>query len=94
MRFPLGLYRVNGNSMFPTLAHGQIVVGLKNKSPRPGDIVVIYLQKPIIKRLIRIDGDNLWIEGDNSDASTDSRQFGSIKAKYLEAVIIWPRRKK
>jgi len=91
MRLPLGLYRVSGHSMHPTLRHGQLLVGSRRRAPEPGDIIVIYRHQPLIKRLVRVEPAGYWIEGDNPPGSTDSRNFGYIEPKYLDAVIIWPR---
>ncbi len=39
----------------------------------------------MIKRVVRWDarGEGWWVEGDNSAASTDSRQFGSVPADLI-----------
>jgi len=42
----------------------------------------------LIKRLIRIDASGLWLEGDNPDASTDSRQLGPLPVNLLIGVVV------
>ena len=87
-RFPFGLYRVNGHSMHPTYSPGDTLLGLRWIRPKPGQVVVLHRDKPLIKRIIRITPEGIWIEGDNPDYSTDSRQFGYVPSSSVEAVIV------
>jgi nickel-type superoxide dismutase maturation protease len=89
MKWPLGLYRVVGDSMRPTYKPGDTLLGLRWFTPKPGQIVVAQTGIPLIKRIIRFDGNQIWIEGDNRSASTDSRHFGPIAPDKLEAKIIF-----
>lgn len=67
----LGIVRVTGNSMDPTLADGQFLVGLKINGILPievsrGDIVTILCEdtdKIIIKRVIALPGDRVELSG-------------------------------
>lgn len=89
MKWPLIIRRVSGESMLPVLKPGQIVIGLAFGRLRPGRIVIIShggMEK--IKRVGRIDGDKLYIIGDNAAASTDSRHFGWVSRKHVVAQII------
>ena len=86
------LYRtiaVSGSSMSPTYNDGDwllfvalppVVMGKPLRLV--GKVVVIerenYPGIYFIKRVIRADKTGLWVEGDNTEASTDSRQWGSI----------------
>ena len=36
-------------------------------------------------------GDQLYVLGDNSAESSDSRQFGAVNRAYVIARVIWPR---
>jgi len=84
--------RVVGGSMLPTLWPGRIVFGWGPAKPRVGDMVILShdgLEK--IKRVHRIDGQRLYIVGDNSQASTDSRHFGWIHESQVLARVVWPR---
>ncbi len=77
--------------MLPTLTSGDTLIGSARVRPRVGRIVVLNQRgRSIIKRVVRIERDQIWIEGDNAAASTDSRQFGYIDSDKVEAVIIWP----
>lgn len=84
--------RVVGGSMLPALWPGRIVFGWGPAKPRVGDMVILShdgLEK--IKRVHRIDGQRLYIMGDNSQASTDSRHFGWIHESQVLARVVWPR---
>jgi phage repressor protein C with HTH and peptisase S24 domain len=90
MKFmPLGLYRVRGESMLPTFKPGAILVGAHWRliKPKIGMPVVIKKDRALVKRIKKIDSNGIWVEGDNKVASTDSRTFGYIKPKEIEAII-------
>lgn len=84
--------RVAGRSMLPVLRPGTIVVAV----PAPGNVqpgqVVIFRHdgREKIKRIIRIEENSLWLEGDNPDESTDSRQFGIVKTRMVRGRVIFP----
>ena len=87
--------RVSGDSMFPTLRHGQIIAATSLFGAlSPGDIVIIRhhgLEK--IKRIAKIEHDRLYVTGDNTAQSTDSRTFGWLNASTVLAKVIWPLKK-
>lgn len=83
-----GLYKVRGQSMEPGLRAGSVVVGWRWFKPRVGDVVVIRHDRPLIKRVIDVKKDKIWVEGDNKSASTDSRHFGYVGPQDLEAKVI------
>lgn len=65
--------------MNPALWDGQVIIGVSGRDVSVGDIVVVaHEKKELIKRLIHIDTNRVWIEGDNVSSSTDSRHFGWI----------------
>jgi len=71
--------RVSGDSMKPALLDGHIIFGTSGQSAQAGDIVVVARDgKELIKRVIWIEKDRAWVEGDNVSSSTDSRHFGWI----------------
>jgi nickel-type superoxide dismutase maturation protease len=91
---PLLVRRVVGESMLPNLKPGQIVVAWRSGRPKVGDVVVIRhdsLEK--IKRIGKIESRKVYVLGDNSAASTDSRQFGAIDRTQIIGRVIWPRTK-
>jgi nickel-type superoxide dismutase maturation protease len=74
--------------------------------PKAGDVALV--QHPdrdlrIVKRIKGVPGETVagktlergqyWVEGDNADGSTDSREFGPVRRKHLLArgwLIYWP----
>ena len=55
--------RIYGSSMSPTLYEGDIVMSLKEKDMKPGDIIAFYYNNEIlVKRLVGVAGD--WIDID------------------------------
>lgn len=84
--WPFGLYVVSGSSMEPALSHGHLVVGWKWFRPQVGQIVVVRtVSRPLIKRIVSIQGEKVWLEGDNKGQSTDSRQLGHFLLVDIEA---------
>lgn len=87
--WPLGLYRVRGESMRPLLAPGQLVLGTRWFRPQVGQIVVARLGgRLVIKRISRLEAGSVWLEGDNAVLSTDSRHFGAVAQSALQARVI------
>jgi hypothetical protein len=75
--------------MLPSLEPGQVLLGIGWFRPRVGNIVVASRpDRPLIKRITKIEGRLIWIEGDNRSFSTDSRHFGPIDRTALKARII------
>src|SRR4029077_16839445 len=77
--------RVDGPSMLPTLRPGDLLAvrPLRPDEPHAGQLVVVRRGDiEIVKRVsATVDGDALgadeiWLAGDNPDASTDSRTMG------------------
>ncbi|WP_298889135.1 S26 family signal peptidase [uncultured Serinicoccus sp.] len=98
----LGLARVSGSSMSPTLEAGDTLVVLHGGRPRVGAVVVVALPadergtpRPVaVKRLTSVRPDGaLWISSDGT--GTDSRQLGHLPPDALVAVALLrlPRRR-
>ncbi len=82
-------YEVVGDSMCPTLTHGDRLLVLKWRWVPVGRILVLqdsHSDDPFIKRLVRRSHSSIWVEGDNSLGSTDSRQLGWFSNK---SVVGW-----
>jgi phage repressor protein C with HTH and peptisase S24 domain len=89
------LRRVAGDSMLPALAPGTIVLGVRFRRLRPGDIVIIrHDGMDKIKRIKLVELDRVFLIGDNLQASTDSRDFGWLDKKSILARAIWPPRRR
>ena len=87
------LRRVVGASMLPTFKQDEIVVASTNVSNvRVGDVVMFEhdgLEK--IKRVADKRPGEVYVLGDNPNASSDSRSFGWLNEKSVKAKIIWSR---
>ena len=80
-------------SMAPTLQSGQVVV-LKKRARRlrVGDVVLVYCQgREMVKRVARLDGQRLFVVGDNAAESTDSREFGWLPITAVRGKMLLPR---
>lgn len=90
--FPIQRFTVYGNSMLPTLKHGQdVLVRCWFYQPKTGDMVVIKKNgKEMVKRIQRVSGRKYFVVGDNQKRSTDSRKFGWINKKDIIGKVIWP----
>lgn len=85
---PFSFYRVSGPSMQPTYSPGDTLVGWHWFRPRAGQVVVVMKDRPLIKRIARLQTDGADLRGDNPRHSTDSRHFGPVPLADLEAVVI------
>jgi nickel-type superoxide dismutase maturation protease len=85
-------YRIEGDSMTPTLKNGQRVLVKIAANLQIGDIVVAkhpFRKTPIIKRITEFStGGKLFLSGDNPEESTDSRTFGEIPAADILGKVI------
>lgn len=92
MRLPWLRVAVAGASMRPTLEDGD---WLMMRTVRDGRQVragqILLLERPdrpglvIIKRAVRRTADGWWVEGDNAEASDDSRCFGVVPDRFVRA---------
>ncbi len=86
--------RINGNSMWPLFRDGDVIECEKyvDQKIMIGDLVVFHhpyqSDNILIKRVIRINEENVIVQGDNPDptASTDSHNFGSISTSSIIAI--------
>jgi len=74
--------------MHPTLRDGDLVVGWRSRL-RVGTIVIAKRgDHEIIKRVERIEGDKVYVAGDNREDSTDSRHYGNIRRSAILGTIM------
>lgn len=85
--------RVVGKSMLPTLRPESIVVATGAFwAIKPDRIVVVRhdgLDK--IKRIQKVSGARVFVVGDNTRQSLDSRSFGWLPMSAVVAKVVWPR---
>ena len=91
-RKPLLIRRVIGASMAPKLRPGQLVIATQVfRKLRPGQVVIVEREnKEFIKRIERIENNQLFVIGDNLPASTDSRHFGWLNREAVKAKVLRP----
>lgn len=90
--WPLFMRRVVGESMIPSLWPGQLLLVSKRFHLQEGAIFVIRHEgREKIKRLGKIDGQRIFVVGDNAVHSTDSRHFGWLSADSVIGRVVWPR---
>jgi nickel-type superoxide dismutase maturation protease len=95
---PLARYRVEGESMAPSLAPGARVIvnrlAYRLGRPKRGDLVVLRDPRAPERLLLkRIDGaraGGAWpVLGDNAAASTDSRAFGPVGRELIVGKVLF-----
>lgn len=95
-RLPWRRLRVRGPSMAPALVDGDIVLVSRRVRPKQGDIVLVRWaarpQQLSVKRAVHDNGDGTWfVTGDNTFASTDSRDLGPARVLGVVTARLWPR---
>jgi hypothetical protein len=81
--------------MAPTLIPGRIVLGVWPWRLAAGDVVIVRhggFEK--IKRIADLRQNEIFLTGDNSLQSTDSRTFGWIECSSVVAKVVWPKVKR
>ena len=92
----LGVVRVVGRSMEPTLHAGDLLLVRRNGEPRTGRLVVVRLPggRPLsIKRVVRREPEGWWVERDNPLEGVDSWVVGAIANADVVATVlfrVWP----
>ena len=107
-RFRPYAVEIGGDSMAPALLPGDWALATGPGRVRRGDVVVIeHPNRPgleMVKRVVAVagdlapdgrmlGGDELWVEGDRPERSTDSRQFGPVHPRAVKAkvrLVYWP----
>jgi nickel-type superoxide dismutase maturation protease len=92
---PIVKYQVSGSSMIPTIAAGETVfvnrLSYLFRNPHIDDIIAFHDPrdgKVLIKRIIKIANRCYFVQGDNKNASTDSRVFGMIRRQEIIGKVI------
>jgi phage repressor protein C with HTH and peptisase S24 domain len=88
------LRQVRGESMSPTIRHGQLVLatGFLVAAAENDVVIIRRYGREMIKRISLTDPlKGVYVVGDNAQASTDSRSFGWLQPEEVIAKVIWPR---
>jgi phage repressor protein C with HTH and peptisase S24 domain len=93
MRYQMAV--VSGLSMIPTLAPGERILVRLDGPIVLGDIAVFERAGQFeVKRIIRIESEGIFVQGDNDLVSTDSRTYGLIPHEDVIGVAtyrLWPK---
>ena len=85
--------RIVGSSMEPAVRDGQWWVVRRTQDVRPGDVVLLEHPRRwgqlVVKRVVRAVDDSWWVEGDNAEASDDSRAFGPVARDHVVGRLRW-----
>ncbi len=92
MRFPIVFRRVRSGSMAPKLRPGQMIMATRLfRKLYPGQVVIVERDhKQLVKRIERVEGNKLFVIGDNLPASIDSRHFGWLDRRAVIARVFRP----
>ncbi len=89
MKFPFALYKVEGTSMLPTLKPGQRILVYRWGKAKVGDLVVFKKEaKTMVKRVEYVEKGRLNVRGDNTNYSTDSREWGELTKEEIIGVVL------
>ena len=88
---PIRRVKVSGNSMFPTIRDGKsLFFHGATRGIRVNQIVLIERESYpgifYIKRVKSVQAEGIWVEGDNSAESNDSRKWGYLSPHEIIAV--------
>jgi phage repressor protein C with HTH and peptisase S24 domain len=85
--------RIVGSSMLPTLKENHVVlaIGIFNNLSENDLVLFEHEGMDKIKRIHKIDDNKLFVVGDNTEVSKDSRVFGWIPISLVKGRVIWPR---
>ena len=86
----MGLARVHGRSMEPTLQEGDLLLVLHGAPPRAGGLVVVRLPDGVVavKRAVRREPGGWWVERDNPAEGVDSWRVGAIADRDVLARVL------
>lgn len=97
---PILKFTIQEESMLPVLKPGDVVLVNRLSRPRVGDLVV--LKNPenerssptdkkmfLVKRIHKVYDRTLYVLGDNTAKSIDSRHFGLVKRKDIIGRVIY-----
>lgn len=92
-RWPWQWVRVEGQSMWPTLYEGDIVLLRAPRAPLPRLGQVVKVTDPrdgraLIKRVSLVTASHFEVRGDHWAASRDSRHFGPLTRQAWDAVAV------
>ncbi len=89
----LGTVAVAGDSMAPAYMAGDWLVVVWGGPFRRGQVVLVERENQpgvfLLKRVVGPMEEKIWVEGDNKEASTDSRHWGAISQDEIVAAVLF-----
>ncbi len=88
----IGFYKVTGKSMEPSFREGDYVLVNRLSRMKAEDVVVLEHPKTkqlVLKRVLKRRKDKLFVIGDNSSHSSDSRSFGWVGISRIIGKVWW-----
>lgn len=91
--WPIMVRRVQGHSMVPILPPGTLVFAWRwYRRLKPQKVIIFTRQnRETVKRIDNIDESGIFVLGDHTETSTDSRHYGVIPHDSVEGIVFWPR---
>ncbi len=94
MKPPISRFTVQGHSMLPTLKDGTDVLSFNwayiGRKPSIGEVIVLNFQgKDLVKRVTKVEGEEIFVEGDNKQDSFDSQDFGTVRASQVVGKVVY-----
>lgn len=91
---PISKFKVFGDSMLPTLTPGDDILSFNwayiGRKPSIGEVIVLNFHgRDLVKRVSKIEADQIFVIGDNPDKSTDSRDFGTINMDQIVGKVVY-----
>lgn len=94
----VGWMFTDGKSMEPTIGDGDIIVYMNPWFLHNGDCVIFETplenwpedERIWQKRVHHMKGDELWLLGDNSEVSFDSRYIGYVNRDRVQKKLLFP----
>jgi phage repressor protein C with HTH and peptisase S24 domain len=88
---PISRFTINGHSMLPTFKPGQDILSFNwaylGKAPQVGDVIVFkFNDQDLIKRVQKVEGEQVLVEGDNQD---DSLEIGSVNKSQIIGKVVY-----
>jgi phage repressor protein C with HTH and peptisase S24 domain len=85
------LFKTSGHSMFPAIKDSSFFIASSlpfiYRDPKIGDMILFEVDnKIIVKKVIKVENDLIFIEGDNK---MDSKKFNPIKKNEIIGKVIW-----
>ena len=86
------IYRAIGTSMYSTISNGELVISIKEKNIKRGDIVIFYTEgSPAIKRVVGLPKESIEIKNDG-DIYIDDKIYNEeyVGSKTPKGEISYP----